>query len=239
ELRAAGLGPPVLAAQVRRLRRLVSRLRPRGPHSAWSRYQDNSPYSLDDLAAKDAFVRSVAAQRRRRQVLDLGANDGRFAVFALDHADQVVAVDADDVSVDRLYRSRRDGTDQRLIPVRADLTDLSGGRGWAGRQRRPLIERVDPDLTMMMAIVHHLAITEAVPFEAIVDLLAALGSEVVIEFAKPTDPMVTRLLRRKRGRDFPYDEALFESAVKQRFDVVDRQELPHLTRALYHLRPRR
>ena len=65
-------------------------------------------------------------------MLDLGANDGRFSRLALEAgAASVVAVDSDDLVVDRLYRDLRAATvNERILPLVLDLADPSPGLGW-------------------------------------------------------------------------------------------------------------
>lgn len=239
ELRAAGLGPAVLRAQVRKLQKLVTGLRWHEGESTWSGYGDRAHYTPADLAAKEAFVRAVAGRRRFEQVLDLGANDGHFSEVAADHADHVVALDLDAAVVERLYRRLRARDDRTILPLVADVADLPGGMGWAGRQRPGLLARLAPDLVLALAVVHHLAISRSIPLGAVVDMLASFGAEVVVEFPCPTDPMVQRLLGQKRAAAaHPYSEEDFAARLGERFDLVDRVELPSGHRVLHHVRPR-
>jgi len=238
ELKAAGLGPAVIRAQIRRLRRLVSRLGADDAESMWSGYGDRGHYPEADLLAKEHFVELAAADRHRNQILDLGANDGRLTEIALRHADYAVAVDSDPVVVDRLYRRLRQRGEQRILPLFMDLADPSGGIGWAARQRSPFDDRVTPGLVLCLALIHHLAITESIPMEAIVAWLASFEADVVIEFARESDPMVRTLCANKQGSRWPYSEPSFLKALATRFEIVRQAELPMGTRMLYHVRPR-
>ncbi|MEX0663391.1 MAG: methyltransferase [Acidimicrobiia bacterium] len=240
ELRAAGFNPKIVRAQVRRLRKLVRRLRWQPAESTWSEYTKRGHYSDRDLETKEALVRRVAALRHRSQVLDIGANDGRFTDAALATADYAVALDADPLVVDHLYRRLRERGEERIVPVYMDVANLSSPVGWRAKERPAFVERVRPDLVLMLALVHHLAITDMVPFEEIVGLLADLDAEVVVEVPAPEDPMVRRLTRTKKGGAVDrYSIEAFESAAATLFDVIERQVLPSDTRNLYHLRPRR
>ncbi len=237
ELKAAGLGPDVLKAQVRRLRRTVAGLEWRAASSTWSDYSDRQHYADEALQAKGAFVKRVAGTRRRRQVLDLGANDGYFTELVLADADHAVAVDQDSLVVEQLYRRLRQRDERRVLPLVVDLADPAGALGWRNRERSAFVERVRPDLVLCLALIHHLAITDSIPLEEVVDLLGDLRSEVVLEFPLPDDPMVQRLMAQKKDRDVPrYDVARLEAALDGRFEVVERSSLD--TRLLYHLRPK-
>jgi ribosomal protein L11 methylase PrmA len=188
------------------------------------------------MQCKERFVAKAVASRSVGQVLDLGANDGHFSRVALRAgARSVVAVDSDDLVIDRLYRDLRREGERRVLPLVIDLADPSPGLGWRSRERPPFIERVRPDLVLCLAVVHHLALTHTVPLPAIVDFLADYSAAVVVEFPHHDDPMVARLLTRKRSGVFDgYRQAHWERALAERFSVLDTETLPSGTRTLYH-----
>ena len=119
--------------------------------------------------------------------------------MAAAHADHVVAVDGDEVTIERLYRSLRGdgGADARILPLVMDLADPSPGIGWRNRERAGFGDRGGPDLVLALALVHHLALTNGVPLDEVVDWLASFGGDVVVEFVDRTDPMSQRLLANK------------------------------------------
>lgn len=236
ELKRAGFGPAVIKAQVAKLRRVVAGLERADGTTSWSEYSERGHYGDTSLAAKAAFVQRVAGQRHRRQLLDLGANDGWFTELVLDEVDHAVAVDGDPVVVDRLHRRLAERGDERVLPLVVDLADPSGGVGWRGRERPALAERLDPDLVLALALVHHLAITDSIPLEEVVAWLADFDAEVVLELPLPDDPMVQRLLSQKRQADLPrYSRERLEAALAQRFETLEVEQVG--TRVLYHLRP--
>ena len=239
ELRRAGFGPAVLAAQVRNLERTIRSLRWRRAESAWSGYGARPHYSDDDLAAKEAVVERSVRDVGPDLVLDLGANDGRFSRVAVGAgARRAVAADSDALVVDLLYRQLRDEGDDRILPL-VDLADPSPAQGWRHLERRSFTDRLRPDLVLALAVVHHLALTDTVPFEGIVAFLADLGAPLVVELPHREDPMVQLLLARKRSGLFDhYEIGAWEAALEARFDVDERVELPSGTRTLYRCRPR-
>ena len=241
DLRQAGFGPKVILAQLDNLERTVRRLRNGEERSTWSGYSDRSHYGDEDLAAKEAIVRAAVAAQMPSLVLDLGANDGRFSQLAVDAgAERAIAVDSDHLTVDRLYRHLRDSGERRVLPLLQDLTNPTGGSGWRSRERTPFTERVRPELVLCLAVVHHLALTNNVPFDHIVDLLADFDAPLLVEFPKPDDPMAARLLARKREGLFAhYDVPQWEAALARRFTVEERTELPSGRRVLYRATPAR
>ena len=239
ELRRAGFHKGLIEANVRGLRRLVSRLAWEPPATTWTAYAATTSYAEADADRKAEFVRSVAAARRRRLVWDLGANDGRFTRLAAEYADHAVAIDAEAGVIERLYRALRAEGSRTILPLVADLADPPPALGWRGLERRPLWERGRPELVLCLALVHHLALSANVPLAHVVDWLASLGAELVVELPTPADPMVEALLARKRaGLHADYGRETFERLLGEAFTVERTEELAGATRVLYHAVPR-
>jgi SAM-dependent methyltransferase len=243
DLRAAGFGTDLAKATTAKLRSLVAGLDVGRKASTWSEYRGTCSYSDADAGAKRDFVEAAAAELSPRLVLDLGCNDGEYSLLAAEHAGYVVAVDADQESVDRLYRRLRASGPAEgradVLPLVMNLTDPSGGLGWRNRERAPFAERVRPDLTLALALVHHLAIGANVPLPEVVTWLASWGGRLVVEFVHPEDVQVKRLLANKPGGLFAdYRRATFESMLAEHFAVHRRDVLPGGTRTLYLAEPK-
>ena len=239
ELRSAGFGAPLIDAQLRKLTKLVQRLRWGPTQSEWSDYSERPHYSDRSLAAKEAFVESVAGRSRRRLAWDLGTNDGHFARIIARHSDSVIAVDADELAIERLYRQLKEDGSRSITPIVMDLIDATPSQGWQGAERSAFFERTKPDLVLALAVVHHLAISGTIPIPRIIDWLANFHAEVVLEVPHEDDPMVKRLLARKRTDLFTdYRLETFDRHLEDRFTVHRRELLPDETRTMYHLVPR-
>jgi hypothetical protein len=240
ELKRAGFGPALIDAQLRNLQRAVERLSWNQQNSTWSGYGERGHYSDRDLDAKSSFVASAVTAIGPDVVLDLGANDGHFSRLAIDAgAASAIAVDSDHLVVDHLYRQLREQGERRILPLVVDLADPSPAIGWRSRERPSFMERVRPGLVLCLAVVHHLALTNNVPLDEIVALLADFGAPVVVEFPHRDDVMATRLLARKRSGLFDaYDQANWERALERCFVIDERQALPTGTRTIYRCRPR-
>jgi SAM-dependent methyltransferase len=239
ELKKSGFRKELIAANVRGLEKRVRRLEWKPSASAWSEYGPTSTYTEDDARRKAEFVGEAVRARRPRLVWDIGCNEGRHARIAAETADYVVAMDADAVVVDGLYRSLKDEGNEKILPLVVDVVDASPGLGWRGLERRPLADRGQPDLALCLAVLHHVSISGTVPVAAFLDWLRSLDAALVIEFPTPEDPMVRRLLARKRPNDHPdYRRDWFEQALAERFDVERSEELAGATRVLYDARPK-
>jgi len=239
DMKKAGYKKELYVATIDRLIKLVEGLEWDRSESTWGDYSQRGHYQSKELLLKGDFVRSVAGQAHRSQVWDIGANDGMFSRIAAEHSDTVLAMDADDLVVDRLYRAlRADGT-TGIVPMYMNFADPSPGIGWNGTERPPLPSRSQPDLVLALAVIHHLALTHNVPTSAILDNFVSLDSEIVLEIPTENDQMVKTLLRHKRaGTHDAYTLDAIEAQIGDRFDVRSREELPGGSRVIFHLAPR-
>lgn len=236
ELRQAGFTSHQLLAVVRSLERMIRRLRQPPNTGTWNSYRGDRPARVDQ-AAKSAFVEQVLAGRTFECVLDLGANDGAYARVAARHSRRVIAVDADHTVLEEAYRSLRDEGYTRITPMLVDLLDPTGPSGWRHRDRMAWTDRCRADMTLCLALVHHLVLGGSIPVCEVVDLLEELAPEVVLEVPHADDPAVVALASRKT-RVHPYGKRQVEAALARRFDIVRTEMLPSGTRTIYHLRCR-
>ncbi len=241
ELKEAGFRKELIEANVARLARVINKLSRRRDRSTWSHYSAEYEHVARHRDAKSAFVAGVVAEHRPGLVWDLGANDGHFSRLAARSADMVVALDADELVVDRMYRGlERDGVGN-VLPLVGDLANPSPGLGWRGRERRPLEDRGRPDLVLLLALVHHLVIGANIPLGAVVEWLADLDARVVLEWVSSGDPMVDRLTANKRSHEIhpDYTEPALRAYLDRAFEIEAEMGLEGGARTLLSLRPRR
>jgi hypothetical protein len=116
----------------------------------------------------------------------------------------VVAVDLDEASIDRLFAdARRQGLD--ILPLVANLTHALPALypkvfedepslsliGEGPPLVAPADERLQCDMVLALAIVHHLALGQALTFDAIATILGRLGTKYLcVEFVDIDDPMI-------------------------------------------------
>ena len=239
EVKRAGFKKELIVANVRRMRKLVTRLEWSPPQGVWVAYGERNSYTDDDAERKDEFVRDVCTSERWGLTWDIGANNGRYSRIAAEGSDYVLAVDADQGPVELLYRGLRDEGNEKILTLAMNLADPSPGLGWRGLERKSLPDRGAPDLVLALALIHHVAIAANVPVKEFVGWLASLGTALVIEFPTREDPMVKKLLGPKREGLHPdYERENFERVLAAAFDVERRERLQSGTRLLYFARPK-
>jgi SAM-dependent methyltransferase len=236
ELAAAGFHKHLIETNAHRLRTLVRKLAWKRTRSVWSDYATANSYSKADHERKVAFVRDVVRTRHWNLVWDLGCNTGVFARIAAENAGYVVAMDADSLAIERLYRALKAERTTTILPLVTNIANLSPNLGWRGLERKGLVERGKPDLTLCLALIHHLVIGANLPLQEFVDWLASLGGDLVIEFVTKDDPMVQTLLRNREDLYGDYEVGYFEQCLSQAFALVQRDPLVSGTRSLYYAR---
>ena len=239
ELKQAGFSTEVTKASVKALRKLVAGMKWSTGETVWKDYRTNNSYSDQDTKTKQTFVDAALAGHDNGLVWDLGANDGAFSRIAAKHADYVIAADFDEGAIEPLYRQLRAEGNTKILPLVLDLVDPSPSIGWRNKERPGFFQRRQPDVVLMLALLHHIAISKNVPLPEIVDWMASFGSRIVVEFVHTDDPQTKRLLANKPEGLFPdYRVDVFERLLTERFTVEKQETLPSGTRTMYLVTPR-
>ncbi len=130
---------------------------------------------------------------------------------------------------------------ESVLPLVVDLAEPSPGLGWRNSECRPFLERAQgwSDIVMLLAVVHHLIVTAAVPLEEVVSLAAALSRDaVVVEYVGPQDGQFRRLCRGREQLYAGYGQPAWERAWGRQFSIEERTGLAGSGRVLYWLRRR-
>ena len=220
------------------LRSTVKRLDWRPAGTEWADYADNTNYDEAATTAKAALVERFLAAASPRRVWDLGANTGRYSRIAAAGGAWVLAPDGDPAAAEQLYRSLEKGVRARIMPLVIDLANPSPDLGWNGRERASFLARANADVSMALALVHHLAIGRNIPLPDVAELMARLSPELIIEWVPKEDSQVRRLLASRRDVFADYTEAGFRAAFEPRFDLVEEAPIPGTVRILMRYRRR-
>ncbi len=234
ELNKAGFDTRIIKTNAEGLRKLVASLEWKPKQSTWSDYLKCGHYEAADAEQKRQFVRDVAATRPWNMTWDIGCNVGVFSRIAAERSASVVAMDADHLAVDKLYRALKAERVPNILPLVVNVTDPSPNLGWRNLERKRINERGRPDLVLALALIHHVVIGGNIPLAEFVQWLRDLGGELVIEFVTRQDPMVATLLRNKDDHYTDYTEESFERELSARFKIARRQPLGSGTRIMYH-----
>jgi ribosomal protein L11 methylase PrmA len=212
----------------------VSRLAWRSPAGGWTAYYEGMHNYSDQAAAQKKKIVARWVERIQPQTIwDLGANTGLYSRIASSQGIETIAFDLDPGSVERNYRTVREQKESHLLPLWMDLTNPSPPIGWANAERMSLAERGPADLAFALALVHHLAIGNNLPFDYIAGFLRQVCQALMVEFVPKSDGQVQQLLRNRKDIFPEYTEAAFARHFSTYFQIIDTVPLYDSERKLY------
>lgn len=204
----------------------------------WADYYTETNYSTAGLEHKKKLVGEFLDLAQPRTVWDLGANVGVFSRLASDRGIPTVAFDIDPACVELNTLDIQKNNEQNLLPLMLDLTNPSPGIGWQNAERDSLIGRGPVDMVFALALIHHLAISNNVPFERIAGFFAEIADYLVIEFVPKTDSQVRKLLANREDVFADYSQDVFEEKFGEWFSVIRKEPIEDSSRVLYLMKKR-
>ena len=229
----------ILTARLKSLQRRVASATPPDTSSMWADYAEGEKsYSRGQFSAKEDFVGGALREFCPPRVLDVGCNNGYFSFLAARNRAETVAIDLDPVVVGQVWR-RAAAERLDVLPLVVNLARPTPAMGWNGCEHSSFLERARGrfDLVLMLAVLHHLMVTERIPVEEILDMIASLTTNLaLVEYVDPQDPMFHKLAR---GRDHLYSgltPEAFENICQRRFEILRIAPVYHSTRRMYVLR---
>ncbi len=228
----------VIGALLKRLEKLLDSLKPRrGQASTWLGYMQRNSYDEAAMKTKETFVDRLLAEAKPKRLLDIGANTGHFSERAAHAGASVIAIDSDEPCMSLLWRKARE---QKLdiLPLVVDLARPSPALGWRNRECLPFLARATGkfDCVLMLAVVHHLLVTERIPLPEIFSLAAELTRQwLIVEFVPPGDRMFQELTRGRDHLHASLTQESFEAACGEFFSIQRSEPVPGTSRRLYIL----
>jgi hypothetical protein len=208
--------------------------KPRG--TEWAEYYDDTNYTGEGLECKDRLVGEFLDTVQSGIVWDLGSNTGRYSKIAAERSGLVVSFDVDPAAVERNYLACIQERRRNILPILLDLINPTPGLGWSGHERMSLLERGPADTVMSLALIHHLAISNNLPFERIAELLARICTNLVVEFIPKEDSQVRRLLVCREDIFDDYTQSNFEGIFSRHFAIERAEKIVDSLRTLYLMR---
>jgi SAM-dependent methyltransferase len=229
----------ILESLFQRLERILASLQPAAQKkTVWSDYMATHRYDGPAFAAKEKFVSEALREFKPARVLDAGANTGHFSALAAQAGAEVVAVDLDAACAGAIWRRAREQK-LNILPLVLNLARPSPALGWRNGECPSFLDRATGafDGVLMLALIHHLLVTERIPLEEILRLAYDVtNSLLVIELVEPQDEMFRRLTRGREHLHAALDVKMFEQACTPYFEIVRSLALPGTQRRMYCLK---
>jgi hypothetical protein len=198
----------------------------------WAEYYSNThsnSYTENKKELVEDFLNIVAPQT----VWDLGANIGEFSRIASNKKISTISFDLDPACVEINYRQVVEKQEKNILPLLLDLNNPSPDIGWANKERMSLSSRGPADLILALAIVHHLAISNNVPFGKIAEFFNQISRSIIIEFIPRSDPMAQGLLASREDIFNNYNQGQFEKEFCRFFKIERSKSINGSERTLY------
>ncbi len=199
----------------------------------WADYYEDTNYSTEALQHKKQIVGEFLERIHPENVWDFGANVGMFSRIASERGIPTISFDIDFAAVEKLYLDCVRQGETHILPLLLDLTNPSPGLGWQHRERMSLLERGPADTGLALALIHHLAISNNVPFSDIAVFFSKICHTLIIEFVPKHDSQVQRLLSTREDIFEEYTQRAFERAFTTYFKIQESVNIRKSERTVY------
>jgi hypothetical protein len=169
----------------------------------WKNYYSDDCVHPLYLKNKIEIMEKALTEIKPHLTVDVGCNTGLFSKIASAHSETVIALDRDPSSIEALYLLTKQEKITNLIPLVINILNPSPSLGWMSRERSSFLERIDPDVIMMLGISHHLTGQANITFPMLAELCSKTKKYVFLEFIPDTDSQFKKLFR-SRANEFDW-----------------------------------
>lgn len=222
-----------MAALIDNLINAIRGLKRRAGPTIWQDYYAQTNYSDNAMEDKKNIVRQLLDDIKPTCLWDWGANTGVFSRIAASRGISVISFDCDYEVIERNYAQCLKEKRDNILPLFVDLSSPTPAIGWENKERMSLLERGPVEAILALALIHHLAIGNNVPFDRIADFISKLCNFLIIEFVPKTDSQIKEMLRAREDIFDTYTQAHFEETFKRYFSIVDRIPISQSGRSIY------
>ena len=234
--RAVKISRSNLLALIQSLTGAVTSLRLKSQKTEWGEYYTFTNYRDSSFAHKKEIIAGFLERVNPQTIWDLGANTGEFTRIASAHGVNCIAFDIDPLAVDSSYRQIRQQKIDNILPLVMDLTNPSPSIGWNNKERMAMRKRSRPDAIFALALVHHLAISNNLPFSKISKFLSRLSDNLIIEFVPKPDSQVQKLLESRRDIFGNYDEETFVKEFGMYYNIMAKEKVVDSERTVFWMK---
>lgn len=211
----------------------IRKLKYKAGETEWGDYYNDTNYIPEAIEHKKEIVANFLDRTKPGIVWDLGANDGLFSRIASNRGLYTISFDIDPVAVQKNYFQSKKNSEENILPLLLDLTNPSPGIGWQNNERASLLERGPAETAFALALIHHLAISNNLPFGKIADFFSQVCNQLIIEFVPREDSQVQRLLSTREDIFPDYTKEAFEVQFGKYFEIESTEGVKNSKRTMY------
>lgn len=199
----------------------------------WSNYYDEASQRDNYMEMKSAIIEEWTGSLPVKTAIDAGANEGFFARLLSNKNIYTIAADLDHFSINQLYKRIIAEKMVNLQPMIIDLTKPTPATGVNNKERSSFLNRINVDLVMALALIHHLSIGHNIPFESSAEMFFGMGEYLVIEFVPKEDEKVQLMLSQKKDIYTGYTINNFLAGFEEKFNVLKSEKVGSSGRTLF------
>jgi hypothetical protein len=215
---------------------LVTKLRNPVQPSTWQHYYAEAGTRSTYLDTKKEMIKEWVKQLKEvRTAADLGANDGVFSRIVAEAGIDTLAADGDPYCINALYLDLKRTRNNQVQPLIMDLDNPSPATGFNNKERDSFLQRLNPDLIVALAVIHHLAIGKNIPMEQLALFFSSANKYLLIEFVPKEDSKVQLLLQHKPDIYDQYAIGNFIQVFGHYFSIIKQEMIGESGRTLFLL----
>jgi hypothetical protein len=225
-----------LLALMDNLEYAINLLKGRFLNTQWTEYNEYDSYSQVAFCHKKQIVSEFIDRIMPQNVGDFGANAGVFSRIVSTKGIYTISFDADQHIVEKNYLACIKNNETDLLPLTMDLTNPTNNIGWQNQETLSLLERGPIDAVFALALIHHLAFFNNVPFDKLASFFSQICKFLIIEFIPKSDPQVQKILSSREDVFVGYTQQQFETDFTRVFNIENMVNLKDSKRILYLMR---
>jgi len=199
----------------------------------WSGYYDEANLRGDYVDLKKHIINDWLNKLNFNTVFDAGANEGEFSELVAAKSAYIISTDLDHGAISKLYLKVQQKNISNIYPLIIDLANPSPAIGVNNKERMSFLARCKVDVTLALALIHHLALTNNIPFDNIAEMFSSITRYLLVEFVPENDEKVKLMTLHKKNVLASYSLEYFLSGFKRYFSLLDTKEIGDSGRTLF------
>jgi len=222
-----------LTALIESLIGAVRKFKLKKQNTEWGEYYTFTNYTDRSFEHKKEIIGRFVKEIAPVTLWDLGANTGEFTRVASEQGVNCIAFDIDPLAVNSNYHYVKQQNITNILPLVMDLTNPSPSIGWSNEERLGFKSRPLPEAVIALAIIHHLAISNNLPFKKIARFLSELSENLIIEFVPKSDSQVKKLLESRMDIFGEYHEEAFIREFETFYNIMAKEKVIDSERTIF------